>query len=469
MLLMLRGFIVPRFLGAYAYGIISYLNMIMGYAAYSDLGVGMAVGVETPTRVGAGDTEGADRAKRVGFTFLLVTGAIFGAGFLVSSVWPGRDPTLALGMKVFAVVVIFDCLYKFLMIVLRAEKNFARANLAQVVIRGANVFIVIGLTWKYRLNGMYAALLINSVMTFAFIVFAGGGLPKLLMERPMFAALFRRGFPLALSGVGLAFMSSVDRIMVSRMLGLEALGVYSIGVVIASYLQEIPVTLSKVVEPHIYEDFGKWGERERLASYLGAPSMIMTAASCAILGAATIAAPFLVMHILPAFRETLAPLQILLVATFFLAFSRNPNTVVVALNRHLTLVLFQVACIAAGAGLNWWFISSGRGITGVALAALVNYSLYGTMIFVFSCSLTGLSAGETAARYFKNILMGAYLLLPGLALNRFLAYEGRSVSADAAAFAIKTAIYLVVCAPVFFYAYKAVVGKKTITAGKEPF
>lgn len=393
-LLVLARLLSPNEFGLYA----AALVVIKFSAIFEGLGVAPAI-VQRP--------ELEERHLRVGFTLSLIL-SVTVAG-LVWTTAPGiagvlRLPDLAPVVR--ACCVVFLCQGVAMVAQACAQRALRFRWLATVdACAFAIGFVIAGPALALLGFGIWA--LVGALVTQHFArmiaILVGQSHPKrLMLERRAIGELLYFGGGFTLARVFNYLATQVDRLVVGRWLGAEALGVYSL----ASQLMTTPaVIVGQVLDRVLFPTMALvQQEQARLArayrSAVAACALLVLPAGVIV----AIVAPELVLTLLGAGWEgVVAPLQILACGMLFRTSYKLSDSVAratgVVYARAWRQAIF-VTAVALGAAIGQFW-----GVTGVALGVVAAVATNFVLMAQLSLRVTGLSWSEFVAAH-----------LPGLAL-----------------------------------------------------
>jgi len=377
-----------RFLGPFNMGLWSLLRVITDYASYAHLGTTSTVFYKIPLHRGRGDTEEADRVKNVVFSYLTVATLVTGAGIALYAMAYRHTlrPGMFWGLLVVSVLLLARRIFNYYMMLLRANKDFAVLSRSIIFDAVVNLALVFFIVRRFGLKGLFAVVLIMPVLNVLFIRrFVDYDL-KYSFDLNKLSSYIRFGFPLFITSILLLVLQSVDKIMIAKFIGLEALGIYSIAVMAKSYSVGVSKNFNVVITPHFLEDYGRSNDMDRAMKYLKMPAEIMSTFMAFMLGAVYLVAPVFILKILPRYIDGINALKFMLLATYFHTASPQSDHFLIAMNKQARLIPIFSSVIFMNIILNYLFIRMGYGITGVAastaLASLAGFII--TLVYALS-------------------------------------------------------------------------------------
>ncbi len=443
------GILSRRFLGPANMGIWSFLQVILNYAKHSALGVTMATARDVPYFREKGDAARVEETKNLVFTFTLATSLLCSLGVAGYAFWerPRLSPAIFTGLLAVAVLVLLQRMYNLYVVLLRAHKQFAFVGVLNIFSSVLGLLLTAGLTWRFQLYGFYAATLLNYLLILIYIQRRSGQRFSFRFNLKPMLPLLSFGFAVLVSDILRTVFTSMDRIIITKYLGFEELGLYSIALMASNYLYSLPNMIGIVFFPHFQEVFAKRDNSADLEKFLTGPTFCLAYLFPLLIGTLWIFSPLFVSRVLPEYLRGTRAMQVLSLASFFWALTHAFSLFMVTVRRHWHLVPLNGLL----AGLAWltmtFFIKSGWGIEGIAVSGILLAAIY-----FFALSLMALVQIYDKAKilkfYFKIALIFIYLSAALLLLDIFF---GRAAGL---LLAVKYSVFLLVISPLLFLAEK---------------
>ncbi len=393
--------VLARLLSPSEFGLFAATLVVTGFSSiFSGLGVGPAI-VQRP--------ELEERHLRVGFTLSVlfghaVAGLVWAGAPAIASIFQLADLTQVLR----AACLVFAC-QGFSMVAQALAQRELRFRWLASVDAGAYAagFVVVGpvLAWfGYGVWALVGALLTQHVLGTVMLL-AGQPHPKrLLLERRAIAELLYFGGGFTLARIGNYLAGQVDKFIVGRWLGAQALGLYALtyGIITA------PATLvGKVLDRVLFPTMARVQfEPERLVR--GYRSGVAVCAMLILPTSVTVAilAPEIVWVLLgPAWSGVVVPLQILALGMLFRTINKLSDSVARAIGAVYARAWRQAvfACaVAAGALIGQFW-----GVQGVAFGVVVAVAINYAMMAQLSLRLTGMRLSEFAVAHLPGFALAA--------------------------------------------------------------
>lgn len=189
----------------------------------------------------------------------------------------------------------------------------------------------------------------------------------------LFKAELRYGM-IVYMGALFAFLHyRIDQILIKAMLGIEALGVYSISVTLAELLFLIPISVTSALTGKLYNT-----EDPAQGRRITAQTVKLTLYVCGFFAALGMAASFLIpVFYGVAFKGAVSSTIILLAGVTFASVAKVSSPYFFTQGRPVVHLIITFATLLLNGGLNLLLIPQ-LGINGAALASSVSYFCYGS-------------------------------------------------------------------------------------------
>jgi O-antigen/teichoic acid export membrane protein len=373
-----------RFLGPSAMGLWSILQVILGYAGYASLGTTKTLARDYPYFLGKGEHERAGALKDLVLTFSML-GSFVPAVLILLYLAGNRgktEPWLAAGLVFLAGFLFVQRYYDFLLGLLRSEKKFGVLSRLIVVNAAAGLAGTFLLVSRWQLGGLYAA---TTLVTLGCILYLHRTSPycfRFRWDAPALWGELRVGLPLLAASFLFEFLKSLDKWCLAAKLGFYEVGLYSIAMMVSSYVYSMPMMFAHVWYPHLQEAYAREGDRRAvLGRFLARPMQVLSLLVPLASGAAIFLTPWLAHAFLPKFLPGLPAMKIYLVGTYFVMLGQYSGSILVTLDKQLVnLPILALAC-GVNAILNLSFIRLGWGLSGVAWGTAVSFAVYGLLSY----------------------------------------------------------------------------------------
>ncbi|MBI3307211.1 MAG: oligosaccharide flippase family protein [Candidatus Omnitrophica bacterium] len=402
-----------RFLGPVQTGIWSTLQVLVDYSKYSTLGLMEAATRDIPYFIGKQNRKKADEIKDLSFSFILATSLITAAGIFVFTLFvKGRlSPEVATGLFLVAFLIVLQRINNFLISILRTHKQFSIEARQMVFSAAVNAFLVMTLAYFFKIYGFLLAMVFSFIFNIVYLLMQYRFRFHWKLDLSKIFPLIQFGFPLMFLALLNTILRSLDRIVIAKFMGFQAMGFYSIALMICSYMSNFYSATNAVLSPYFLEKFSVKDNPEDLQNYMVRSSLAYVMMMSAMIGLAWIAVPYAIALFLPKFIDGLSAMKILTFAMFFIAMIQTYQDFLITIKKHKVLFPFLGLICGIAAGLNYVVVHYRWGISGVAWVTLiVAFLQFSGAYFLASHHLR--DRAGMAKRYF--ILLGTAIYLFGM-------------------------------------------------------
>lgn len=384
--LLVRGIVAASALGPAGYGGWNALNLILDYGTYAAAGAQQGLELQLPGAVAGGDAplarsrlRGAWSVSALGIAAFGVVVALLvaGGGRLAATGW--TPPLLLLAAVALQIAIQQQAT------LLRARGRFDAVSLGlglQALVGGA---LGVALVWRWGISGLAAGWLAGTLLGFAWLRRAAPDAPFAPGEWRVGIALARAGLPVFGFFLTSLALRSADRVALVRFGAPEALGHYSVGLMAAGLVLYLPESAAAVLYPRIAAAAHGARDRDTTRREVARAHRALAVALPACVGLAVIWAAPVIAGALPAYREGVPAMRLLMLGALALAAATLPGYVLLGSGRAKTLLLAGAIAAAFDAALVYGVARFDPRPTAVALATLAGYA-------AFAAGLVGLAA-----------------------------------------------------------------------------
>jgi len=398
---MLRGIIAARLLGPSAYGAWNALMLVIEYGASSQMGTQQGLDRLMPQRVVEGDRARAHRLERAGMFNVAVLALVYGACVMAYFARQPGEVRGFWGMTGIALAILCVLLSNLAgahLTLLRAHGDMRSVTGWFVLQAGVSVALGLGLipwlgAWAL-LWGWLAGHLVG-------LVYARSRVPDRAPGAPAWAPesleLLRVGFAMFLYLWANLVLRTVDRLVVLRFEGAEALGLYTLGVMALTLVMNSTDSVCYVLYPKLLRVFTAEGHRpEAIRARVLRTLTVFAVSVPAVCSVIFIGAREAVMLVLPSFVEGAGALRVLCFGALGLAVANLSSLVLMIMHRRVQLMAVALVPAAAGGALSVWALKAGFGIQGVAWCMFATYVATGALMLWLAARALGLGAAGAA-------------------------------------------------------------------------
>lgn len=424
-LLVLRGLIAARLLGPAAYGAWNGLMLVLDYGAASPLGTIQGLDQTVPPQIVAGDTTRLRRLKQAGLFLVMLFGAVY--AIVVLAYFSRNAGQLRAfwgltGIGLMLVAAFIQNVAAYHLTVLRSHGNIRDVSLVFVI--QAVLGSAIGIAFLRPL-GAWSLLLGWLTGTVAMLAYARWQGHREVPIVPVVSSdariLLVSGFPMfAYAGLTL-LMRSLDRVVILRFLGTEALGYYGLGVMAMGMLLYLPDALGYVLYPRLLRDIhAAGGNPEAIRDPVERSMRAISLALPVLCGIAFIAADDLVIWLLPKFLTGVPTVRVLCFAAAAMGLGGLSAIVLMTVQRPRIMLGVSVSSVVLGLVLMISAIQARLGIMGVAWATLLSYGLHSAGLLWFGLGTLHERPGRRVSFVLRLFAPLAVAIPLAWASNRFM-------------------------------------------------
>ena len=403
---MLVAIATKAILGTVGAGYWAVIKVFSSYGEYSDLGTRNAMIREIPRFMGAGKESEAQKMENSAYAFTILASFVSSA-VIAAIAFYTKDPVLQKGLWICAFLVIATQLYNFSLTLLRTFKKIGCLSFIIVLnMVTVGLFSVAGALWKGILGmaiGVCAATFVSALSAYFF----GKMRFRVAWNSKEILRLIKIGFPMVIISYALVTFLSLDTLMIGKMIGIQAVGLYTIGLMSVQQIGSLGRFSQIILLPHIQERYGRTGSLENTAHLMIRATRVLAHVVPFLIAAVIFFVPVLVHYFIPKFTGGLPSMKILVMGYYFVAVNELSANAAFTADKQRHLIPFLAGVIGIAAILNFTFIRLGYGIEGVAVATSISYFLSFILIFSFAFSHM-ISWKKTGAVIGETVLLSIY-------------------------------------------------------------
>jgi O-antigen/teichoic acid export membrane protein len=293
------------------------------------------------------------------------------------------DPDTIFGLYMVAVVALLMQMYKFQRVMFTVNNDFSTLSRLAILFTAVNAVGSIVLVIPFKMYGVIIALVLTYIIS---VLYSGSLMPEKYsfeLEFGLATKLIVVGIPIMLFNLLYKFSTTIDRLMILHWYNTVQVGYYSIGSLVCNYIIDASIVVGTIFRPRIAEKYGREQNIKTLGLALRIPTFVLSCATCILIGGAYFFAQFVIQHPLNKYMPALVVVPILIFGTYFLTVTISIGYYVISINRTFSLITCLGICALSNFFLNYYFLSHGWGIRGVALGTSISYFIYGVLITTY--------------------------------------------------------------------------------------
>ncbi len=401
--IIVRTVVAARLLGPQVFGSWNAIQLLMDYGALAPLGTQQGLDQVVPRRLVDGDARAVERVKRAGLTSVLVLSLLYSSACLayfmnstgkVMAYW--GIPGLLAAMS----IVVQINWASYCTGVLRSHGNIAAVSRWFFVQGMLGAFLGLALIPTLGGWGLLWGWLAGTLIAFAWTQWDARGIaPFRPLVGPDTLLLFRVGFPMFFFNASSLIIRNLDRLIILRYLGTQELGYYSLAVTALTLVMYLPDSATFVFYPRLIQRFREGGDRpgavlEPVLTVLRVLSVVTPALG----GVAFLFVRDVVGVALPNFFPGARAVQVMCFTASALCLTNLASIVLMTLGRQLWLIPLAIAATAAFAVADVVALQRGHGITGVAWATFLTYTVTGAITLSVALGALGMKPAAVLRR-----------------------------------------------------------------------
>jgi len=373
------------FMGPFAMGIWSIIQVVLDYCGYASFGTTKAMARDYPYLRGKGETQKASRLKDLVLTFSMIMSVIPAVliGIYLTLQWSTIDPLLRVGLLFLMGFLFLQRFYDFVIVLLRSEKKFVLLSGVNILNAGVGLLVTLLLVYRWNFYGLLVGSALTLVGCLYFIYRQNGySFNYLWNTREIFKEI-KLGIPLIILTFLTTALYSMDKLIIAKFFGFFAVGVYSVAIMASTFILSFPRMFIQVLYPNLLETYGRSGDRDKIKKYLQTPVFILSVIVPALCGLAIFIFPLLVSLFLPKFVPGIPAMKVYLFGTFFLLLTQHSTNFLVVIDKYLKGIPIVLVAMLVNLALNLFFIHFGWGIRGVAFGSAVSFAVSSLGVYVW--------------------------------------------------------------------------------------
>jgi len=273
------------------------------------------------------------------------------------------------------------------------------------------IFLILAYTIPSALNFCYASYNLNKHF---------GIKLDLGFDKQILKMFFLMAWPFALGSIFARVYSYADSIMLSKLAGNTAVGLYSIPYKITYAFQFIPLALTAVIYPRFSEYFAS--DKDKLGKVASQSiKYLLLIVVPIVVGISVLGKDIIFSLYTNSYADSILPLRILLIGLIFSFISFPLASLLNAVNRQGTQTGIMAIVMVVNLVLNAFLIPK-FGIVGAAFSALVGNILLATFGFVIARQITVLPWREIFTNLVLVIIAGVVMGLAVFGTAQYFHY-----------------------------------------------
>lgn len=393
---MVRGFLAAKVLDPMSFGAWNAIQLMMDYGALAPLGTQQGLDQMVPARIVEGDAERLARVKRAAlFNVVALTVGFAIAGLAWASIGSSRMRSNwnLTGIAVALLCVLFINLANVGTSILRSHGDIGGLTKWSILQGLIGSGLGLALMFLFGRWGLLWGWFAGCLVALLFVLHRARQVLPLVPEPAVESLdLVQIGLPLYTYIASSIVMRNLDRIVVLRFLGTEALGYYGLSVNVLTLLMAIPDALVYVSYPQFVRLFSESkGDGSVLRERVDRLARGMSVGIPFAAGLVAIWAPYAVHLLLPKYDASVGAMRVLAFGATGIALASLASVILMTVGRRIILVPAALFLTALSAGLQVLAIRWSGGLPGVAAASSLAYLVSGCTLLALAAAGVGVT------------------------------------------------------------------------------
>lgn len=368
-----------KILGPALWGVWYFLNLVLVYRSFAYMGIVNGMNREVPIKLGSKNKAEADKLKNITFSVVLISSVLASVLILLLPLF------LELGeltRSVYSLIPLFFAtqFYYLISTTLCAEALFNKVSQMQIIVAVSFPIVAIPLTLNFGLEGFILGFSFSLCFAIIYAYFGRLVTYRFDINYEKIKELVRIGFPIMLVGIAYALLSTADRWIIGLFIGSEALGFYSMAIIVFSTISLLPRVISQQLYPRMAFDWGKSNSREDLKKWSDLQTKYTAYMIVPILAGVYLLAPKLITWFLPEYQAGIMAIQIIIFGAVFKPFSAGWGNVLNIIDKQVYYLGVIITAVILNLAVNALMVYYGYGINGVAFGTALTFALYNLSI-----------------------------------------------------------------------------------------
>jgi O-antigen/teichoic acid export membrane protein len=375
-----------KILGPKIFGIWNFISLFVIYGSFLHLGVINGLGREIPYYIGKNRYDLVEKVKVISFYFVVFISICFFCIVNITCIFYNKSIEIKNYLFLISILFFSKEIQDYVRIYLRSNLNFKKMGqqyLISSLLLGVLVYFFVQ---KMGLQGfILAQFLAFIISSFLFFEPPKFDIRILKYDKEIFLSLLNVGFPIMMAGYLYNLLTSIDRLIVVKYLGITSLGQYSLVIIALGVISFFPSIISNLVYPRMVKNFGENNNVTVLKKYIKAQVLWGWIFILPIFIFFYFVFPLFVKKFMPLYIEGIIPLKIVLLGTLFLPLAAGFGDFLNTIGKQIYYLITQIICLLTNLVLTFIFVNIFKlDLKGAAIGTAFAYCIYGLLLFYIS-------------------------------------------------------------------------------------
>lgn len=447
-----RNLLIAKFLSPADYGVWVLITLVLTYGDQIHLGLRHFGDKAIPYQRGRGEATGPLANEIYSgilfFSFSAMLLLIVFAGFA-----RGPDAATRAGLLFAGIIIIADQVNRFYYMIMRAHNEFMQASKIESFYELWRTLFLIGGVVMFKFQGALAGLALSSLLMAIYFSWRHRASYRFNWPGHKLWDLLQRSWPLFINGLLFILLSNLDRLAAASALPSHELGLYGLVALLAAIAFNAAQAVGVVVYPRFSEQFGRHGKAQELEFFF---THVLRATSYLVpplVAGVFLSAPFIITGFLPAYREAIPAIFLLMPGAYFFALVQLPASFLMATDHNRQYITVEAATIVVVALSYFIGLQLERSFLTVAALTAFGFFLYATSLLVVCYKIMGYMFFKLLLKMIKIYVPLVFSLIAVYVLLRFFPYPLAGTLQESLLWSLRQlALFLVLYGALFYWA-----------------
>lgn len=378
----LNAFIRPKLLEPELYGFWNLIGLFLFYSSYNHLGSRSSMGYSVPYHNSKGEYNKSLQIKGSFFYGTFYINIFISSALLVYALISHMDASVRIGLLTLSVLMIINWYTDFYTIHIYSNQNFHLLTSKNYLEPSVSLFLSAVLLYFFNIYGLFLSITLSGIIIILYLRANYKLESHYTFNFNIFLDLIKKGFPVVVFSFSVTLIRSIDRIIISSLLGNKMLGYYGIAASLFDFLIQIPGSSREVLELRLMQSLSKNTVEENLTSYLFKPLYNIAYLIPLLIGPIFFIIPPFIHLLLPNYIPGIISAQIIIFGVYFLGLTFITRGIIVANGWQLKTLYITFPVLLLNIIMSIMFIKNGFGIRGVAISSGISYFiLFNSLMF----------------------------------------------------------------------------------------
>ncbi len=381
---MVNSILLRNLLGPTSMGVWNLIQVILGYCGHAGVGTTKALARDYPFLIGQNRQEDAANLKNTTLCFSLMMSIIPAVILLTYVLFKGSslDKSYRMGLIFLSGFLFLQRFYDVIMTLLRSDKKFGVLSVLIILNAILMLIVTLILVSSFNIYGMYTGTFLVMLISIIYIFYKHPYQLKFRLNKKELLSQLKVGMPLVVCSFLIEFLKGLDRILIAKYIDFYNVGIYSIAIMVNTYIMSAPMMFAHVWYPNLQEAYGKRQTNDGIKNFLHKPLKVFSVFLPFVSCSAMICVPVLVITFLPDYVGGLKVMNIYLIGSYFIILAQFCSNFLITIDRYLILIPALLFSIAVNFILNRYLIIKTGQIDHVAIGAVISFAIFAIFCLV---------------------------------------------------------------------------------------